>query len=203
LFAGLGILAIRLNNGGVAGLYLDDMELDWALAGTVDPELELVERARAGDREAYGALAERHWPSLVRLARAVLADERDAEDLAQEALVHAWRRLASLRDPARFGAWLRRSLVRRSLRRGRGAPPGAVELGEVAAAPGSDPLARLELRRLLATLSPRQRAALVLSEIEGWSDREIADVLGVAAPTVRVHRFLARRALARRLREAK
>src|SRR5688572_4327654 len=76
---------------------------------------EVVLRARAGDADAFGELVEELWAPLVGLARAVLAGDAEAEDVVQEALVVAWRRLPELRDPARFPAWVRRIVVRRCL----------------------------------------------------------------------------------------
>ncbi len=63
---------------------------------------ELARRAGGGDRDAYGELVELMWPELVGLARAILGGDDEAEDLAQEALVHAWTRLGSLRRPEKF-----------------------------------------------------------------------------------------------------
>ena len=60
---------------------------------------ELVGRAAGGDRDAYGELVELIWPQLVGLARAILAGDDEAEDLTQEALVHAWPRLRSPDTP--------------------------------------------------------------------------------------------------------
>jgi len=73
---------------------------------------DLVERAMAGDHDAFGELARRSIPKLYAIARLILRDGERAEDATQEALVAAWRQLAGLRDPDRFDAWLRQLLVR-------------------------------------------------------------------------------------------
>jgi RNA polymerase sigma-70 factor (ECF subfamily) len=160
-------------------------------------EVEAVRRARRGDREAYGRLVEALWVDLVGLARGVLASDLHAEDLVQETLVHAWSRLGSLREESRFGAWVRRSLVRRcwrQLRADRRHHAAAAGLPHPAATAG-DPTARLSVERALAALSPRQRAVVYLTAVEGRSDREIAAVLGLFPATVRVHRMRAGRRL--------
>ena len=142
----------------------------------------LVGRARGGDREAFGELVERLWAELVALARGVLAADDEAEDLVQDALVHAWRRLWTLRQPESFRPWVRRIVTR-----------PREPLTETATDPSSrtveaEPGARLDAARLLGLLAPRQRAALYLTWIEGCTDREAGRLLGLRPATVRVHR---------------
>ncbi len=154
-----------------------------------------VDAARQGDADAFGRLVAAHWEGCVRLARAILASDLDAEDQVQEAVIHAWRKLGQLREPDRFGSWLRRAVARRCVRRARlrrwlrsdSIPETAV---------GSPSPERLDARRLLLLLTPRQRAVLWLGEVEGLDDDEIGRALGVAPTTVRVHRHAARRKLA-------
>ncbi len=156
-------------------------------------EVEAVGRARRGDREAYGRLVEALWVDLVGLARSVLASDLHAEDLVQETLIHAWSQLGRLREDARFAAWVRRSLVRRCYRRARAERRHhdvAAGLPHAVATAG-DPTARLSAERALRALSPRQRAVVYLTAVEGRSDREIAAILGLFPPTVRVHRMRA------------
>ena len=143
----------------------------------------LVGRARAGDSEAYGDLVERLWAELVALARGVLA---------ADALVHAWRRLWTLRRPESFRPWVRRIVTRRCLSAARRRRPQE-PLTETAGDPSSrtadpQPGARLDAARLLGSLAPRQRSALYLTWIEGCTDREAGRLLGLRPATVRVHR---------------
>src|SRR4051812_22178006 len=80
---------------------------------------DLVERAVAGDHDAFGELTRRSIPKLFAIARLILRDGERAEDATQEALVAAWRQLAGLRDADRFDAWLRQLLVRSCYREAR------------------------------------------------------------------------------------
>ena len=83
---------------------------------------DLVERAMAGDHDAFSELARISIGRLYATARLILRDDGRAEDATQEALVAAWRDLSALRDPDRFDAWLHRLIVRacyRESRRGR------------------------------------------------------------------------------------
>ena len=73
---------------------------------------DLVERAMAGDHDAFSELARISIGRLYATACLILRDDRSAEDATQEALVAAWRDLSALRDPDRFEAWLHRLLVR-------------------------------------------------------------------------------------------
>jgi RNA polymerase sigma-70 factor, ECF subfamily len=154
--------------------------------------------AQGGDREAFGGLVERLWPEMVALARTLLAGDAEAEDLVQEAFVHAWQRLGSLRRAESFPAWMRRIVARRCLRWARRNPRREeVSSREV----GNEPAGaeRLDIARVLAALAPRQRAVIYLTEVEGWTDREAAGILGLLPATVRVHRFRALKRLRRLL----
>ena len=79
-------------------------------------EPERVARARNGDASAFEALVEARVGSMTRTAMAILGREDEARDAVQDALVTAWRELASLRDPGAFDAWLTRILVNRCKR---------------------------------------------------------------------------------------
>lgn len=81
-------------------------------------DAELVEQARQGDTAAFGELVDRHQAAVVRTARIVCRSREDAEDVAQEALVSAWNKLAGFRGDAQFKTWLlaiawRHALTRR------------------------------------------------------------------------------------------
>ena len=156
---------------------------------------ELVGRARSGDRDAYGELVELIWPQLVALARTILAGDDEAEDLVQEALVHAWPRLASLRRPESFAAWMRRIVSRRCFAHAR---RRRQPLDVVPEAPAESTLERIDVAHTLDRLAPRQRAVIHLTLVEGHSAREAAAILGILPATARVHRH---RALARLRRE--
>ena len=94
----------------------------------------LVERAMAGDHDAFSELARVRIGRLYAIAVLILRDPGRAEDATQEALVAAWRDLSALRDPDRFDAWLRRLLVRachREARRARSRPTIDVQVPSI------------------------------------------------------------------------
>jgi RNA polymerase sigma factor (sigma-70 family) len=72
----------------------------------IEEDAELVERVLAGEKFAFGLLIDRHRPDAFNLARRILGDAFDAEDVTQEALLQAFLGLASLRNPDSFGPWL-------------------------------------------------------------------------------------------------
>jgi Sigma-70 region 2 len=90
-------------------------------------DAELVDEARSGDSAAFGELVTRHQAAIIRIARIVCRSREEAEDVAQEAFVTAWKRLDSFRGEAQFRSWLltiawrhalsRRESVWRRLRR--------------------------------------------------------------------------------------
>ena len=152
---------------------------------------ELVERAMAGDHDAFSELARVSIGRLYVVARLIVRDDGVAEDATQEALVAAWSHLGALRDPDRFDAWLHRLLVRSCYReaerrRRRGSVEVHVPILEAPVADSTSDLAdRDQLERGFRRLDTDQRAVLVLHHYLGLSLDESAEVLGVPPGTVR------------------
>jgi RNA polymerase sigma-70 factor (ECF subfamily) len=173
-------------------------------------DAELVEAARAGHREAFGVLVARHRARTSAVVLSLLGSPLEAEDVTQEALVRAYADLQRLRDPARFGAWLRAiavNLARMHLRTRRRAR--LVELIDDGEQLGSrrgieeelDGLERAHaVEAALARLPPLQRNVLLAHELDGLSCVEIAARQGVSAGAVRARLHRARRRLRTELR---
>lgn len=166
-------------------------------------DAELAALAQAGDREAFGVLVSRYAAQARRVARAALGNTADADDAAQDGFLAALKNLGRY-DPQRpFGPWLLRIVANAAtdrLRRGRVRAAEALPAGLAAPQPGpdreTDSRAFQEaLRAALATLPERQRMAIVLFDVEGYSHAEIAEMLRVPQGTVRSYVFHARRAL--------
>jgi RNA polymerase sigma-70 factor (ECF subfamily) len=151
---------------------------------------ELVERARQGDRDAFGQLAAGEVDRLHAIARLVLRDADLAEDAVQEALVRCWRQLPHLRDLERFDGWLYRILIRtvadeHGRRRRHQATVQAIQV-EPAVADGARELAdRDQLEGAFRHLSIDHRAVVVLYHYVGLSLPEIAIALGIPPGTVK------------------
>ena len=153
-------------------------------------QAELVDRARGGDREAFGVLAAGAVDRLYGIARLVLRDTELAEDATQDALVRAWRDLPTLRDVERFDAWLYRLLVRSCADIGRRRRRWRSELSVVPLEPAeSDRAAELadrdQLERGLRRLSEAQRTILILHFYVGLSPNEAADALSIPVGTAK------------------
>lgn len=166
-------------------------------------DAELAARAGAGDREAFGTLVERYAAQARRLARSILGNADDADDAAQDGFLAALRGLERY-DPTRpFGPWLLRIVANAASDRRRRLKVRSTEpipADAVTREPGPDQLAdrnafRAEFAAALARLPTRQRIAVVLFDVEGYSHRDIAQVVNVSEGTVRSDVFHARRAL--------
>jgi RNA polymerase sigma-70 factor (ECF subfamily) len=161
---------------------------------TVKDESVLVRRAMDGDREAFSDLAAAHWRRLVALARSIVAD-LEAEDVVQDGLIKAWKKLRTLREPGAFASWLTRIVANTAIARARRRRFFDSIDGIAVAAAGDSVDARIDVGRLLVKLAPRQRAVLHLTVVEGLTDHEIGEALGITSSSVRVHRLRGRRRL--------
>ncbi len=156
---------------------------------------DLVERAMAGDREAFTESTRRSIGRLYAIARLILRDTERAEDATQEVLVAAWKQLSALRDPDRFDAWLRRLLVRACYREAardqhQRRIVAQIRPSEVGTSdPGIALADRDELERGFSRLSPEQRALMVLHYHLGLSMQETAEILGLPIGTVKSRLF--------------
>jgi RNA polymerase sigma-70 factor (ECF subfamily) len=161
-------------------------------------QLDLVERARQGDHDAFAMLAGAAINRLDGAARLILRDPDKAKDAVQEALVRAWRDMPSLRDSGRFDAWLHRLLVRacideaRRLRRHRYDVELAPFHAHVVADGVSITLDRDQLDRGFRRLEPEARAVIVLHHYLDLPLPEVALALGIPLGTAksRLHRAL-------------
>jgi len=163
---------------------------------------DLMARISRGDERAFRLLAQRYLPRALGLARRVLGNEADAEEIVQEALLRVWINAARWRPTAAFRTWFYRVVLNLCLNRKRRAPFAALTELEEPADPAPGALLEIERRqadRLLAAaiarLPDRQRAAVVLTYQEGMSNVETAAVLGTSVSGVETLLVRARRTL--------
>jgi RNA polymerase sigma-70 factor, ECF subfamily len=171
----------------------------------------IVERVRGGDTALYEILVRRHNQRLYRTIRAILRDDRDVEDVMQQAYVDAYTHLDQFRGAAKFSTWLTRIAVNRAIRNGQGerrqlalvSPDADADLAiEYTAAPGLDPEHAMyghELRTVLESLVddlPEPfRVVFVMREVEGLSTAETAASLSINEDTVKTRLHRAKRLL--------
>jgi len=168
---------------------------------------ELVQRARAGDRQAFGALVVRYLRPALAVAWEYAPSRDDAEDLVQDAFHKALRGLERFDERLPFRPWLFtivRNLGRNAAERDARwhSVGGPDEVADDEADPADfahRALLRDRIDRGVDALPPMQRACFRLCDVEGFDVNEVAEMLGVAGATVRTHRHRARATLRRAL----
>ena len=165
-------------------------------------EPSLISRAAAGDGDAYADLIAPRVDRALRTARAILGNDAEAHDAAQEAFVAAWVNLPRLRDASRFDAWLQRMLVNRcreTLRQRR----RSREIWESAEAPLADfsggSVETASIKAAFGRLSVDERTILLLHHLHGMTVDQVARQLGIPAGTAKSRLWHARRSLERAL----
>jgi RNA polymerase sigma-70 factor (ECF subfamily) len=187
-----------------------------------ESERELLQRAQAGNEEAFGTLMRHHYEPTFRLVQSIIRDEHAARDVCQEIWLTVWNKLKDFRGDAKFSTWVYPIATRRAIDHLRSRQRwtkrflpflagdeddesgGGVRTPEAVAE--SDPRAEMEkseraarFERALNAVPPKHRAVLALREVQGLSYDEIAENLGIARGTVMSRLFHARRLLAQKL----
>jgi RNA polymerase sigma-70 factor (ECF subfamily) len=161
----------------------------------------LVDRARDGDRDAFGELVALHHKEVYTLAVRLVRDRDQASDVAQDAFIRAWRAMPNFRGDAKFSTWLHRITVNTAwTHRSKQNRVRLDPLESLVAEPQStslDPVRAGEsvsigpmIEAALGELSYSIRSVVVLKDIYDWSHAEIAEHLGISvtAAKVRLHR---------------
>jgi RNA polymerase sigma-70 factor, ECF subfamily len=155
-------------------------------------ERNWVSRCRVGDEAALTCLISRHRNRLVRTATNLLRDRHEAEDVAQESFLKAFREIAKLRDDRAFSGFLYRICVRLCMDRLRLKRAEVAEFDRAQPHEGGAVENRVLIEKLLSQLAPELRATLVLREMEQLSYEEVAEVMRVPIGTVRSRLHTAR-----------
>jgi RNA polymerase sigma-70 factor (ECF subfamily) len=190
------------------------MELRMAAGSQLDED-RLIRAGRRGDHQAVETLFRRYQRRLFQVAMRVLGNAADAEDVLQDAMLSAYRALARFEGRSQFSSWLTRIVINAALMRKRALKGRLTESLDatigVDEAPlsahlvhhGRDPeqeLARSEMRKLINKnvndLSPPLRAAFLLCEVQGYTAREAARMLGVTLTAMKARKWVARQKLA-------
>ncbi|MEZ4699079.1 MAG: sigma-70 family RNA polymerase sigma factor [Rhodothermales bacterium] len=163
---------------------------------------DLVDRAQAGDANAFEQLYRMHVGRVYAICIRMVADPVRAGILTQDAFVHAWRQLATFHGTAAFSSWLHRLTVNVVLGELRTQQRRAGRVDSLDDLADSDPPSRdrqtdakMDLEQGIATLPPQARAVLVLHDIEGYRHEEIGEMMGIATGTSKAHLHRARQLL--------
>lgn len=175
---------------------------------------EVVERVLAGETELFEILMRRYNQRLYRVARAILVDDGEAEDVMQDAYVRAYAHLGQFAGRSRFSTWLTRIAVYEALARARRGKrlvriehlPQEKEQSMSADGRGPEQLAiqrdlQTVLEAAIATLPESFRSVLTLRDVEGLSTAETAEVLGISETLVKTRLHRAHAALRREMED--
>jgi RNA polymerase sigma-70 factor (ECF subfamily) len=197
-------LAVPLTRA--SGAAYSDLDGSDPVSMTLEPtDRALVDAVISGDDEAYRVLVDREKDNVIGLCRRVLRDPQEAEDVAQEAFIQAYRALPTFRGDGAFGAWLGRIATRMAYAKLKRptelrADPTREDGWLVDPADGIDPQRlmldgerRAEVQRAIATLPEHQRHIVEMRFYGGMSLEEISSATGAPIGTVksRLHRALA------------
>lgn len=164
-------------------------------------DLELVQRTKDGDPEAFSELVRRHQQVIYNVAYRFMREPAQAEDMAQEAFLKAFRLIKGFRGDCSFSTWMYRvacsvcltELNRRKRR-------GEVELlpqhaGAVAVKPNENPDLPEHIRNCVSKLSDRYATIITLYYLKGISYEEIAQIMEIPTGTLKTWMFRARKQL--------
>jgi RNA polymerase sigma-70 factor, ECF subfamily len=181
---------------------------------------EVLRRAQAGDEGAFGEIMRKHYEQVFRLIHAIVRNEHDARDVAQEVWLTIWKKLPTFRGDSKFTTWVHPIAVRRAVDHLRKRKrwydrflPFSIGDDSVHAAPepSTNENSRQQaessersdqLKTALDGLPAKLRAVLALREIEGLSYEEIAEVTAVPIGTVMSRLYNARRLLVQKLKNS-
>jgi RNA polymerase sigma-70 factor (ECF subfamily) len=171
----------------------------------VDADRALVEAAAGGDRDAFDELVRRHESAILGLCRALAGGSADAEDLAQEVFVRAWKSLRTFRGDSAFRTWLHRVAINvarthhanrgKSMRLFRPMSPRGEDPPDIAERIDTQLARRDVVERALATLPEELREVITLRDLQGLDYKDIARLLDVPIGTIESRIFRARQRL--------
>lgn len=178
-------------------------------------DAELIQQSRAGEREAFGQLVERHQQRLFAGMVKMLGSSEDAREAVQEAFILAYQKLDTFQGKAAFPTWLHRIAINAAISRKRREKHGTLSLNHDSHHPadpvdrraGADPTSPVEqqetqiiVRQALDALPDEFRIVLILKEFEGYRYEQIAEIVGIPLGTVRSRIHRARSELREKLR---
>lgn len=180
-------------------------------------DLELVARVQAGQRAAFDLLVKKYQARILALILRFVRDRHEAEDVAQETFIRAYRALANFRGDAAFYTWLYRIAINTAKNHlaARGRRPPDIDIDSLEAeqlagddgmrhadTPEGELLAReleVAVHRAIASLPDELRTALMLREFDGLSYEDIANIMHCPVGTVRSRIFRAREEVDRQI----
>lgn len=168
---------------------------------------QLIELAKQGDTDAFSKIVSKYSRWMLALA-SLISSPSDAEDIAQDVWITAWRKLGTLNDNRKFKGWLRTMVTRESIKRSKKIlrfptlgktrtieEAGDNFLGPSSSSPESDLATKQTLIRALSRLNANERVILVLTHYEGLNAEEASSILNLPIGTVKSRLFNTRKKL--------
>lgn len=162
-------------------------------------EQQLIQQAKNGNNEAFRCLVERYMKQAYNVAYRFVNNHDDAEDVAQEAFIRAFRSLNTFRGDSEFSTWLYRIVMNLSLNKLKQKKIQTMKelphLDTYANLVGHNPAnslqldAKMHIEQALHQLSTLQRSAVILRHLEGFSTKQVAKILRCSEGTVKTHLF--------------
>ena len=166
---------------------------------------ELVEKAVAGDTQAFRALVEKHQSFVYTVAYRILASVADAEDITQETFIRLWKNLKRYRPEIKITTWLYRIVTnlcldflksthgKHSRRMDKVEHHARVASGGSSDQPVLEEELRMAVEKIANELTPKQKAVFVLRDVEDLSTQEICEVLSMSSGNVKSNLYYARK----------
>ncbi|MHB1652803.1 MAG: RNA polymerase sigma factor [Desulfitobacteriaceae bacterium] len=158
----------------------------------IDTDLELIEKVRSGEEEAFAKLVKKYTPYVYRTAYVFMHEEAEAEDVTQEVFIKVYRSISQLKNVQVFNSWFKRMIINAcldQLKKQRPRPVSDAVLEQIPADNLNEWDQHIQIQEGLERLSPEYREALVLREWQGYDYQEIARLLSIPLGTVksRIH----------------
>jgi len=176
----------------------------------MDSQIDLINKCRGGDRDAFRLLVKAYHRLVFSVALKLLGDEDRAKDIVQETFIRVWQKLDSYDDNAKFSTWIYTIASRLCLdeldkmRRTQPMPEDAEVLDSYTSDQGAH--SQLEnkqwvaiVRTLANELSPKQRLVFTLSQLEGLQNDEVMQITGMDADKIKSNLYVARQTIRERL----
>jgi len=177
-------------------------------------EMDLLHRARSGDRDAFDVLVGRYTGRILATSRRILRNAADAEDNVQNALFKAFTNLWQFHENALLSTWLTRIAINEALMKLRAStaekhrassacdadPKNPMDLSSTRTSPEAQYISRELASKAMASVSPALREAFVLYAVGGWTHKELSAAKGLTLQTVKTRIFRARRKMREYLR---
>ena len=171
----------------------------------IDPyELQLVEACMLDDRAAQKALYEKYCKAMYTIAYRILNDYDNANDALQDGFIQVFRDISKFKKESTLGAWIKTIIIRSALytlKKQKAFEPLDIEVHDTEIIEWDSNMTGQHLEKAIQTLPSGYRSVFVLTEVEGYSHKETAEILNISEGTSKSQLFYAKKVLQTKLKE--